>query len=462
MDIEKIIKENNFEKIENVISHLIDVPLGVLLNNQILDSGVAKYFNLLQLSLQYLLFCIKFLDKTIIKLKSTLNDTQSEKIEFKLLYEENNQQLLQLYKKIEHLENINKIVYPCSMCTKNFISNEMLNIHIAKRHSNENHKNQQELTTSTIMMMKNATDTDRNLINTIKLELEVKHLKERLNNTEKEMRDKLNCYQQLDKQLNINHSNQNKNNENVNVEIKNQSLSKIEIDPSKKLVLNNNSTQTDNIHTHNVGIQNNLEDHKENDEINDDKLLDQEKYLDYDIINEIKEKILQLENFNNLIKENTNKDMDNIKQNIDEEVNEKLNKILNTIETTIIKQNENLNKIYNLESISANNRQSIQENILKENIDFIQKEIKENLSKFYEDNLILQINQTFEKFQNHLKESLSNIEIKQKDEGHKKLLVKNDDENQNKTKKELHNDVLTIPPPIQLVKEQLSKYNRIS
>lgn len=79
-----------------------------------------------------------------------------------------------LQKKIQKQEITHQVVYPCTKCTKNFISSDLLNVHMTRKH--------QAITNEFV-------DKDSNLIQTIKLELEIKQLKERLNIAEKELVD---------------------------------------------------------------------------------------------------------------------------------------------------------------------------------------------------------------------------------------------------------------------------------
>ena len=86
------------------------------------------------------------------------------------------EEILLLQKKLQKQEILHRKVYPCTRCTKNFISSELLSVHISRKHKHNEES-------------KSIVDKDSNLINTIKLELEIKQLKERLNNSEKELMD---------------------------------------------------------------------------------------------------------------------------------------------------------------------------------------------------------------------------------------------------------------------------------
>lgn len=90
-------------------------------------------------------------------------------MELEQTIERKDEEIGQLKKKLKKFDAQNQ--YPCSKCTKNFISSALLDNHILRKHP----------------PVHETKDKDANLINTIKLELEIKTLKERLNVTEKEL-----------------------------------------------------------------------------------------------------------------------------------------------------------------------------------------------------------------------------------------------------------------------------------
>ena len=92
------------------------------------------------------------------------------------ILESRDEEILLLQKKLQKQEILHRKVYPCTRCTKNFISSELLSVHMLRKHKHNEES-------------KSIVDKDSNLINTIKLELEIKQLKERLNNSEKELMD---------------------------------------------------------------------------------------------------------------------------------------------------------------------------------------------------------------------------------------------------------------------------------
>uniref|UniRef100_A0A1B0GDS2 C2H2-type domain-containing protein n=1 Tax=Glossina morsitans morsitans TaxID=37546 RepID=A0A1B0GDS2_GLOMM len=185
VEVERILKDQNLEQIDDVVGHLSEVPLGSILETNILDSGIAKYFLLSQFSVQYLLFCRTFLAETVNDLRESHSSAQMEVATLKRSLSEANNEILQLHKKITQMEAIHEVIYPCHLCTKNFISNDALNLHISRKHNTK-----VERKPETPCLIAKEREHDLNLINTIKLELEIKQLKERLNNAEREIKEK--------------------------------------------------------------------------------------------------------------------------------------------------------------------------------------------------------------------------------------------------------------------------------
>uniref|UniRef100_A0A1A9V641 C2H2-type domain-containing protein n=1 Tax=Glossina austeni TaxID=7395 RepID=A0A1A9V641_GLOAU len=185
VEVERILKDQNLEQIDDVVGHLSEVPLGSILETNILDSGIAKYFLLSQFSVQYLLFCRTFLAETVNDLRESHGSAQMEVATLKRSLSEANNEILQLHKKITQMEAIHEVIYPCHLCTKNFISNDALNLHISRKHNTK-----VERKPETPCLIAKEREHDLNLINTIKLELEIKQLKERLNNAEREIKEK--------------------------------------------------------------------------------------------------------------------------------------------------------------------------------------------------------------------------------------------------------------------------------
>uniref|UniRef100_T1GUX9 C2H2-type domain-containing protein n=1 Tax=Megaselia scalaris TaxID=36166 RepID=T1GUX9_MEGSC len=134
IEVDQVIREQKFESVDSITAYLSQAPVASMLDTNILDPGIGKYFILSQLAIQYLLFCKKFLDETVTTLRESLCESQLENANLKKLNHENNNELLQLHKKFQQMETINEVVFPCSQCTKNFISNDMLNTHMKRKH----------------------------------------------------------------------------------------------------------------------------------------------------------------------------------------------------------------------------------------------------------------------------------------------------------------------------------------
>ncbi|KAM7360887.1 DAZ interacting zinc finger protein 1 [Cochliomyia hominivorax] len=188
LEVERILRDQSLEQIDCILNHLSEVPLGSILESNILDSGISKYFILSQFSLQYLLFCRKFLEETVTELRDSHGTSKIEIANLKRSLSEANNEIIQLHKKITQMEAIHEVIYPCHLCTKNFVSNDALNLHISRKHNGalERSDNKPE---SQQPPFKDR-ESDLTLINTIKLELEIKKLKERLNNAEREIKEK--------------------------------------------------------------------------------------------------------------------------------------------------------------------------------------------------------------------------------------------------------------------------------
>ncbi|XP_036346248.1 zinc finger protein DZIP1L-like [Rhagoletis pomonella] len=206
IEIDRLLQDQRIDQVDGLLSHLSEAPLAAMLDTNILDSGIAKYFVVSQFAIQYLLFCRKFLDETIRELREAHANSQMDVAKLRKSLAEANNEILQLHKKITQIEAIHEVVYPCHLCTKSFISNEALNIHISRRHAARVAVNAPNIG-ATVAASGNAaadrrTETpasaatrerehnDLQLINAVKLELEIKQLKERLNNAERDIRER--------------------------------------------------------------------------------------------------------------------------------------------------------------------------------------------------------------------------------------------------------------------------------
>nr|AAT52056.1 CG13617 protein [Drosophila buzzatii] len=184
-ETERILREQNLEVVDEALQHLSEAPLGTMLETHILDGGIAKYFIMSQYAIQYLLCCRTYLDESVDELQEAHEISQQEIAKLRKSLSESNNEVVQLHKKITQIETIREVVFPCHLCTKNFISNEALNVHIGRKH---------RMGTPSSIVAGGATvrdkENDMQLINTIKMELEIKQLKERLNAAERNIKER--------------------------------------------------------------------------------------------------------------------------------------------------------------------------------------------------------------------------------------------------------------------------------
>ncbi|XP_030376218.1 zinc finger protein DZIP1L [Scaptodrosophila lebanonensis] len=189
-ETERILRDQNIELVDSALHHLSEAPLGTVLESNILDSGIAKYFVMSQYAIQYLLYCRTFLDESVSELSEANATAQAEVARLRKSLAESNNEILHLHKKITQIEAIREVVYPCHLCTKNFISNEALNIHIGRKHGGARTRTETPTTIVNGGAIGKDKDNDIQLINTIKMELEIKQLKERLNAAERNIKER--------------------------------------------------------------------------------------------------------------------------------------------------------------------------------------------------------------------------------------------------------------------------------
>lgn len=182
-------RDQCLEQIDSVLEHLSQAPLGSILESNILEKNIAKYFLLSQFAIQYLLFCRKFLEEMVADLRDSNGSAQLEVATLKRSLSEANNEILQLHKRITQMEAIHEVIFPCHLCTKNFVSNDALNLHISRKHNTNPGQKEDRDTPPVVTASAKEKENDLTLINTIKLELEIKHLKERLNNAERKIKD---------------------------------------------------------------------------------------------------------------------------------------------------------------------------------------------------------------------------------------------------------------------------------
>ncbi|XP_017786327.1 PREDICTED: zinc finger protein Dzip1 [Nicrophorus vespilloides] len=165
VDIERVTRDRDIATVVKYIPTILQFQLDEELS-RILEPNFVKIFQLCQLAIQYLKYCKVYLDNTVILLKRDLavfsednEDLQKCVVELK---EENmslQKQNLDLQKA---LNTVKTVTFKCDECPKVFYSEDYLNAHIKRRHNNFDLQTESE-----------------------KLQLEIKELKQRLNNTEK-------------------------------------------------------------------------------------------------------------------------------------------------------------------------------------------------------------------------------------------------------------------------------------
>ncbi|KAJ8951822.1 hypothetical protein NQ318_019796 [Aromia moschata] len=152
VDVDRVVRERDVASIERFIPTVVQY---ILESDQaeVLDTNFVKLFRMSQLSVEYLLFCKKYLDNTV------------ENKELKLFTQD-------LENHVTTLTKQNNLIatFKCEKCSKAFSTEEYLYSHIKRRHTEENRAS-------------TNTETDT-------LQSEIKELKERLNTTEKLLQEK--------------------------------------------------------------------------------------------------------------------------------------------------------------------------------------------------------------------------------------------------------------------------------
>ncbi|XP_044266106.1 zinc finger protein DZIP1 isoform X2 [Tribolium madens] len=158
IDVDRVIEERDFATVEKLIPGITKFILDPD-QAQILDVSFVKTFKLSQLAIQYLLFCKKYLDNTVILLKDEVKKIREENKELNLFVDDLKDHISTLMREIDE-----KVAFKCEQCNKVFSSEEFLNSHIKRRHS--------------VPIQDPETD---------KLQMEIKELKGRLNDAEKKI-----------------------------------------------------------------------------------------------------------------------------------------------------------------------------------------------------------------------------------------------------------------------------------
>lgn len=78
IDIDRVIQERDFLIVDENINNVVDYHLETEYDVKILDNNFVKIFRLAQLSVEYLLYCKQYLDRSVIILKDELRSKLEE------------------------------------------------------------------------------------------------------------------------------------------------------------------------------------------------------------------------------------------------------------------------------------------------------------------------------------------------------------------------------------------------
>nr|XP_003699684.2 PREDICTED: centromere protein F [Megachile rotundata] len=186
IDINQIIRDRDFYTIDDNINNVIDYCLESEYDVKILDPNFVKIFHLAQLAVEYLLYCKQYLDHSVIILKDELRSKIEENVKLKKEVTTLEETIKSLKEKTKErnrlietkLGDSNGEIYRCPHCPKSFISSMFVSAHIIRRHA---------YASDSYMPASPMHEHYRS--ETEKLHNEIKNLKERLNETEKVIRN---------------------------------------------------------------------------------------------------------------------------------------------------------------------------------------------------------------------------------------------------------------------------------
>ncbi|XP_029155518.1 zinc finger protein DZIP1 [Nylanderia fulva] len=187
IDIDRLIRERDFSTIDENINNVIDYSLESEYDVKILDSNFVKLFRLAQLSVEYLLYCKQYLDHSVIILKDELRQKIEQNVSMKkeiATLEDTIKSLKDRSKEKRKLieANVGEIsngeIFKCPHCPKTFVRAIFVNAHIARKHS---YTSDMSIAASPVH--------EHYRVETEKLHNEIKTLKERLNQTERVIRN---------------------------------------------------------------------------------------------------------------------------------------------------------------------------------------------------------------------------------------------------------------------------------
>lgn len=83
IDIERVIRERDFQTVDENVNNVIDYYLESEYDVKILDPNFVKLFRLAQLAVEYLLYCKQYLDQSVVILKEELKYKIEDNVKFK-------------------------------------------------------------------------------------------------------------------------------------------------------------------------------------------------------------------------------------------------------------------------------------------------------------------------------------------------------------------------------------------
>ncbi|XP_011882339.1 PREDICTED: zinc finger protein DZIP1L [Vollenhovia emeryi] len=187
IDIDRVVRERDFSTIDQNINNVIDYCLESEYDVKILDPSFVKLFRLAQLSVEYLLYCKQYLDHSVIILKDELRQKIEQNVGMKkeiAALEDTVKSLKDRTRERRKLietsvgEISNGEVFKCPHCPKTFVRAIFVSAHVARKHS---FISDAGVTASPVH--------DHYRAETEKLHNEIKTLKERLNQTERVIRN---------------------------------------------------------------------------------------------------------------------------------------------------------------------------------------------------------------------------------------------------------------------------------
>ncbi|XP_045470543.1 zinc finger protein DZIP1 isoform X2 [Harmonia axyridis] len=160
LDVDKVIEEKDVAIIEQLLPSLVQYNIDTNEHIGIIDQNFLKMFRMSQLAVEYLLFCKKYLDHSVILIKEEIKDIKMENEELRIFNNELKKHTDTLLAKLKKRELAT--TFKCNKCLKAFSTEEYLTAHIDRRHTNKNNESFE-----------------------LGIETEIKEIKEKLNNTEK-------------------------------------------------------------------------------------------------------------------------------------------------------------------------------------------------------------------------------------------------------------------------------------